>query len=109
MQVVEEGDRPYRQSSRLVALAESSAQGALRKSPLPEEPAPPWWRYAVRPILEPLHEGNMDVGNADPVEMEVPYGPLPEMEIGEPNPAFFSSQDNGEDDIRVQRFKLSRV
>jgi hypothetical protein len=91
LQVAEEGDAPYRRSSRLAALAESSAQGAMRSpSPdEPDEPDPPWWRYAVRPLLEVLHEPHVDVGDE----------PLPEMEIGEPDPAFLDSQDIDENDM----------
>jgi hypothetical protein len=54
VQVAEEGDAPPRWSSRLAALAESSTQGATRSpSPgEPDEPDPPWWRYAIRPLPE---------------------------------------------------------
>jgi hypothetical protein len=55
----------------------------------PDEPDPPWWRYAVRPLLEVLHEPHVDVGDE----------PLPEMEIGEPDPAFLDSQDIDENDM----------
>jgi hypothetical protein len=50
-----------------------------------------------------LHEGNVDVDNIDLIEMEVPYEPLPEMEISEPDPTFFNSQDNDENDTLEYR------
>jgi hypothetical protein len=63
------------------------------RSPSPDEPDPPWWQYAVRPLPKVVPQPHVEVGDVVAAE------PLPEMEIGEADPAFVDSQDMDENDM----------